>query len=61
LDGRRGAKGMRESNGGGKSKIHCKHICKCNHAFPVQLLYANFRKEKNNMWSTESESPGFEF
>jgi hypothetical protein len=41
-------RGWRESNGGDKSKIYCKHINKYYNVSPVQLLYANrFLKTSN--------------
>jgi hypothetical protein len=35
---RRRVKGKRENNGGGKSKIHSKHICKYHNVFPCTTI-----------------------
>jgi hypothetical protein len=43
----------RKTNGGGKSNIHCKHICKYQNVTPLQLLYANnFFKSNDNLNNT---------
>jgi hypothetical protein len=35
---RRRGREKRENNGEGKSKIHCKHICKYHNAFPCTTI-----------------------
>jgi hypothetical protein len=34
---RKGGGEIKEKDGGGKSKIYCKHFCKCHSVPPVQL------------------------
>jgi hypothetical protein len=38
---------MREKDGGGESKIHYKHICKCHNETTLYILYMLIRKRKH--------------
>jgi hypothetical protein len=51
--------GMRENDGGGESKIFCKHICNITIYTLIQLLYANIKilntLNKKNTWAKWSQ------
>jgi hypothetical protein len=35
---RRGGRGKKENDGGGKSEIYCKHFCKCHNVPPCTTI-----------------------